>query len=63
MHYGQIIEDLVKEIRNLQEASFTYTKLIARGIVVSKIILKLVERTHAFVPEYYRFAREAVNVI
>jgi hypothetical protein len=50
MHYGQIIEDVVMMLRNSQEEAFTYVKLIARGIVVSKIILKLVERTHAFVP-------------
>ncbi len=40
-----------------------YTKLAARGIVLSKIIFKLIERTHAFLPEYYRFIRVLLDAL
>jgi|JI10StandDraft_1071094.scaffolds.fasta_scaffold327675_3 hypothetical protein len=40
-----------------------YLKLIARGVVMTKIILKLLERTRSFLPEYYRFARMAVDTL
>ena len=42
MHYGQVIEKLIEGLRNKNEDMFVYTKLIARGIVLTKIILKLI---------------------
>lgn len=50
MHYGQIIEEFIEKMKVPVLENFIFSKLIARVTVLSKIILKLVERTHAFVP-------------
>lgn len=42
---------------------FSYFKIAARGIIISKIVNKLLERTHSFLPEFYRFARILVEAI
>jgi len=63
LHFGQVVENIIEKIRSEPEDLFVYSKLIARGIIVNKILLKLVERTHAFVPEFYRFAKIAVDLL
>lgn len=50
LHFGQVVENITEKIRSEPEDLFVYSKLIARGIIANKILLKLVERTHAFVP-------------
>jgi hypothetical protein len=37
-------------------------KLMARGVLMSEMMLKLIQRSHQFVPEYYRFVKTSMEL-
>lgn len=61
--YTQNLSKVIDQSRELVNNSNSKgLKLLARALLMSEIILKLIQRSHQFVPEYFRFARTAIEL-
>jgi hypothetical protein len=61
MIYTQCLAKLVDAERGLNlEETGSSLRFLARGYLLNEIMLKLVQKSHHFVPEYFRFVRISI---
>lgn len=63
MTYTQCLAKLVDAQRELNsQETGSALRFLARGYLLNEIMLKLVQKSHHFVPEYFRFVRISVEL-